>query len=197
MMDVSGLNFVVVGAGQSGQAAASLLASRGAKVSLNDMKSRDDFGGALDHLTNEGVDLVLGSHPPELFSGADHIVLSPGVPPLAAVSSAESQGVKVHSEVELASWYLQGDIVAITGTNGKSTVTTMVATILESAGKEVFAGGNLGTPLVDAVGTAAGESGGVVVAELSSFQLERVSSFRAKVGVLLNVSPDHLDRYES
>ena len=141
-MDVSGLNFVVVGAGQSGQAAASLLTSRGAKVSLNDVKSLDDFEGALDHLSTEGVDLVLGSHPPELFSGADHIVLSPGVRRLP-LCPRRNPKVKVR-EVELASWYLQGDIVAITGTNG-STVTTMVATIMKALAR-VFAGGNLALP---------------------------------------------------
>jgi UDP-N-acetylmuramoylalanine--D-glutamate ligase len=189
-------NFVVVGAGQSGRAAAGLLRAQGAEVILNDAKPRSSFGDELIPLEAAGVKLVFGGHPASAFNEASDIVLSPGVPPLAVVQEAEAGGANVHSEVELASWFFQGQVVAITGTNGKSTVTTMIAEILRDTGDGVFAGGNLGTPLVSAVGSAAANPGGVVVAELSSFQLERVTSFRPDVAVLLNVTPDHMDRYD-
>lgn len=190
---LEGVPVLVVGLGKSGRAAARFLAERGAKVTANDSRSSVDGAEALESV---GVTLALGGHDEELFTGASLIVLSPGVPPLPELDAAEAAGVPIWSEVELAGRFLNGTLVAITGTNGKSTVTSWVAAMGEAAGIPTFAGGNLGTPLIDAVGTEAGERG-LIVAEVSSFQLERVDRFRPKVAVLLNISEDHLDRYES
>jgi UDP-N-acetylmuramoylalanine--D-glutamate ligase len=190
---LDGVPVLVVGLGKSGRAAARFLAERGAKVTANDSRPSVEGGEALEAA---GVTLALGGHDEARFTGASLIVLSPGVPPLAELDAAEAAGVPIWSEVELASRFLKGTLVAVTGTNGKSTVTSWIAAMGEAAGIPTFAGGNLGTPLVEAVGTEAGERG-LVVAEVSSFQLERVDRFRPKVAVLLNVSEDHLDRYES
>jgi UDP-N-acetylmuramoylalanine--D-glutamate ligase len=127
----------------------------------------------------------------------DLIVVSPGVPRLAQLDQAEQRGVLVVSEVELAARFIEAPIVAITGTNGKSTVTTLIGEMSRRLGRPVFVGGNLGRPMIEAAGTDAGAKGGLVVVELSSFQLERVSQMKAHVAVLLNITPDHLDRYPS
>ena len=118
-------------------------------------------------------------------------------PSLEVIDSAEARGVPVIGEIELASRFIDAPIVAITGTNGKSTVTTLVGEMCRSLGRPLFVGGNLGDPLIEVAETNAAESDGLVVAELSSFQLERVERLRAHVAVLLNISPDHLDRYDS
>ena len=190
---IAGERIVVVGLGASGRAAARFCAERGAHVVAND--AREEVDGS-EALTDSGVELALGGHDPALFAEADRIIVSPGVPPLAVVTEADVRGVPVWSEIELAARFLRGTLVAITGTNGKSTVTSLVAAMGEAAGMPTFAGGNLGEPLVHAVGTDAGEAG-LVVAEVSSFQLERTDRFAPKVAALLNVSEDHLDRYDS
>ncbi|MAT29875.1 MAG: UDP-N-acetylmuramoyl-L-alanine--D-glutamate ligase [Sandaracinus sp.] len=187
---------LVVGLGQSGRAAARLLLDRGAKVVLND--AREELEG-LEALVDAGAELELGHHDEALFTGVDRVVVSPGVPPLPALEAAEGAGVPIASEVELASGFVDpgATLVAITGTNGKSTVTSLLGAMAEHDPRPSFVGGNLGTPLVDVVGTPAAEAGGLVIVEVSSFQLERVDRFRAHVAVLLNVTEDHLDRYDS
>ncbi|MCB9627684.1 MAG: UDP-N-acetylmuramoyl-L-alanine--D-glutamate ligase [Sandaracinaceae bacterium] len=187
--------FLVVGLGTSGLAAARLLASRGARVCVNDVRSEAELGERAAEVRALGAELVTGEHPCALFTSVDHIVVSPGVPPLAALDDAERAGVPISSEIELASWFVAGRIVGITGTNGKSTVTTLVGQMCERAGLPTFVGGNLGRPLVEVVGTDAAGPDGVVVVELSSFQLERVAHLRVHVAMLLNVTDDHLDRY--
>ncbi|MGF1465747.1 MAG: UDP-N-acetylmuramoyl-L-alanine--D-glutamate ligase [Sandaracinaceae bacterium] len=196
-VDVAGRTVVVVGAGTSGLAAARLLVRQGAVVRLNDRRLPEALGASLDVLDELGVPAVLGHHDPKAFASADLIVLSPGVPPLPAVEAAEARGVEVIGEAELAARFLRGTLVGITGTNGKSTVTSLVGRIMEATGRPTFVGGNLGRPLGDAVDHPAAGPDGSVVAELSSFQLERVPTLRPRVGVLLNLSPDHLDRYPS
>lgn len=193
-MDVRGQRFLVVGLGKSGRAAARFLASRGAKVVANDVRTEIDDA---ESLRAAGVELALGGHDVDLFTSVDRIVVSPGVPPLAALDAADRAGVPIASEIELASWFIDSWVVAITGTNGKSTVTSLIGEMLDRSGRPTFVGGNLGTPLIDVVGTPAAQEGGAVVVELSSFQLERVDRFRANVAVLLNVTDDHLDRYDS
>ncbi|MEM9068321.1 MAG: UDP-N-acetylmuramoyl-L-alanine--D-glutamate ligase [Myxococcota bacterium] len=193
-MEVKAQRVLVVGLGASGQAAARLLAAKGATVIGND--SRDAIEGA-DALREAGVELALGHHDEALFASVDRIVVSPGVPPLSALKVAEEAGVPIASEVELASWFVKGTVVAITGTNGKSTVTSLIGAMAETLGRPSFVGGNLGKPLTAVVDTPAAEEDGVIVVELSSFQLERVDRFRANVAVLLNVTDDHLDRYDS
>jgi UDP-N-acetylmuramoylalanine--D-glutamate ligase len=194
---IAGKNAVVVGAGASGLAAAELLVKGGARVVLNDKRTLAELGDVAARAEAAGAELALGSHDHEHFAGADLVVVSPGVPPLAVLDELAAQGVEVIGELELAARYCRGTLIAITGTNGKSTVTTLVGEMMKRTGRPTFVGGNLGTPLSAAVDTDAAEEGGALVVEVSSFQLERVRQFTPDVGVLLNVTPDHLDRYPS
>ncbi|MCA9574608.1 MAG: UDP-N-acetylmuramoyl-L-alanine--D-glutamate ligase [Myxococcales bacterium] len=194
-VDLRDQRFLVVGLGASGLAAAKLLCERGARVSVNDVRSEAELGERAAEVRALGMELVCGEHPSALFTSVDHIIVSPGVPPLPALDEAERAGVPISSEIELASWFVAGRIVGITGTNGKSTVTTLIGQMSERAGLPTFVGGNLGRPLVEVVGTDAAGPNGVVVVELSSFQLERVTRLRVHVALLLNVTDDHLDRY--
>lgn len=194
-MDHARTRYVVVGLGASGLATARFLRAQGATVFGNDKRSAEALGEGARALEALGVALRLGHHDDAAFEGADCIVLSPGVPPLAAVDRAEARGVRVLGEAELALAHVRGRVVGITGTNGKSTVTTLLGEVAQASGAPTFVGGNLGTPLVEVVGTAAAGEDGLVVVELSSFQLERARDLRCHVAVLLNVTDDHLDRY--
>jgi UDP-N-acetylmuramoylalanine--D-glutamate ligase len=183
----------VIGGGRSGLAAAALLVSRGARVTLADTAS--EIQGAKP-LADLGVALALGPHPVALLAESDLIVLSPGVPPdQEAIAAARRAGVPVIGEIELASRWIQGRIIAVTGTKGKSTTTTLVARMLERGGLRVTAGGNLGTALSAQVGLSTTDT--IHVVEVSSFQLETTVTFHPWVAVLLNLSPDHLDRHAS
>jgi UDP-N-acetylmuramoylalanine--D-glutamate ligase len=184
---------LVVGGGRSGVAAAALLAARGARVTLAD--TAPSIEGA-DRLRGLGVVLELGPHQPELFAQAQLIVVSPGVPPdQPALRAAEAAGVPVIGELELASRWLAGRMIAITGTKGKSTTTTLAARMLREAGIDAPAGGNIGVPLSAQV--VASQSRSIHVVEVSSFQLERTDTFHPWIAVLLNFSADHLDRHAS
>lgn len=187
----------VVGLGASGLAAARLLKQKGAQVTINDARTAEALGARAQEAEQAGIALALGGHDAAALKQNDLLVISPGVPNLPAITEAEAHGVRAVSEIELASWYVKSKVVGITGTNGKSTVTTLVGEMCKATGRPTFVGGNLGTPLVEVVGTPAAEEDGVLVVELSSFQLERVDRFRAHVGVILNVTDDHLDRYAS
>jgi UDP-N-acetylmuramoylalanine--D-glutamate ligase len=190
-MDVRGKRVVVIGLGTSGIAACRLLAARGAHVVGTDAREP----AAAKALAAEGIEVVLGGHERARVTEADLVVVSPGVPPIAEIAQAEAKGIPIWGEVELAVRLLAhpAPVIAIGGTNGKSTVTSLVGALLEAAGKRVFTGGNLGEPLA----AHADETFDVIVLEVSSFQMERVDRFRPKVSVLLNVTPDHLDRYPS
>ncbi|MEO0325236.1 MAG: UDP-N-acetylmuramoyl-L-alanine--D-glutamate ligase [Myxococcota bacterium] len=196
--ELAGKSVLVVGLGASGIAAARLLAAQGAQVVANDARDAGALGARLNALPS-GVERALGGHDPARFAAADLIVLSPGVPPLPALDAADAAGVPVWSEVELASRFLEGDLLAVTGTNGKSTVTSLLGAIFDAAAdrRPAFVGGNLGTPVTEAVGTPAAGPAGRVALEVSSFQLERVRDFRPDVAVLTNLAEDHLDRYAS
>ncbi len=196
-MELSGKHVMVVGLGESGLAVVRFATERGAHVRVNDRRDRRALGDAGAEAEALGAELVLGSHPDAAFEGLDAIVVSPGVPALPELARAEERGTPVVSEVELASRFIEAPIVAITGTNGKSTVTTLVGEMCRTLDRPSFVGGNLGRPMIEAVDTEANDARGLVVVELSSFQLERVAEMRAHVAVLLNVSPDHLDRYPS
>ena len=190
---VSGQRVVVVGAARSGVAAAHLLVTRGASVVLTDTRETID---PADELRRAGVVLELGGHRPETLASADLIVLSPGVSPRQAdVAAARAAGVPVIGEVELASRWLAGRIVAITGTKGKSTTTTLVGRMLAEGGFKAAVGGNIGVPLSAQV--AASTPDVIHVVEASSFQLETTEQFRPWIAVLLNLSADHLDRHDS
>jgi len=190
---VAGQRVVVVGAGRSGLAAAELLVHRGARVALADSASAIDHADRLHAL---GVALELGPHAENQFASADLVVLSPGVPPdQPAVLRARQAGVPVIGEVELASRWLIGRVVAITGTKGKSTTTTLTARMLQEGGLEATAGGNLGNALSAQV--EASRTNTLHVVEVSSFQLETTDTFHPWIAVLLNLSSDHLDRHAS
>ncbi|HWT45907.1 MAG TPA: UDP-N-acetylmuramoyl-L-alanine--D-glutamate ligase [Vicinamibacterales bacterium] len=182
---------VVVGAARSGVAAAELLVRRGAIVTLTD--ARTDLADA-ERLRARGVLLALGGHHEAGLSSADLIVLSPGVSPRQAdVAAARDAGVPVIGELELASRWLRGRIVAITGTKGKSTTTTLTGRMLDAAGFRVLVGGNIGLALSAQVDESTDET--IHVIETSSFQLETTETFHPWIAVLLNFSPDHLDRH--
>jgi UDP-N-acetylmuramoylalanine--D-glutamate ligase len=185
---------LVVGLGRSGIAAAKLCAARGARVTVTDKRDASAFGGALDELP-AGVERELGGHQRATFTRAELIVLSPGVPEIPELAAARAAGVTITGEMELASRCVSSTLIAITGTNGKSTTTTLVGDMMRAAGRPTFVGGNLGEPLADAAATPAGGAAGVCVVEASSFQLETVETFRPHVAALLNVTADHLDRY--
>ena len=188
---VSGQKVLVVGAARSGVAAAHLLARRGARVTLTDRKPQIPEAAALQAA---GVALELGGHVAATFESANLVVLSPGVPiDLPEIARAKAAGVTVIGELELASRWLRGPIVAITGTKGKSTTTTLVGRMLEAAGKRVLVGGNIGYPVSAQVESSTTDT--VHVIEASSFQLETTDTFRPWIAALLNFSPDHLDRH--
>ena len=194
---------VVVGLGLSGIAACRLLLARGAKVVATDSKAREAVSDEVRALEQAGVTLVLGGHEAARMAEADLIVVSPGVPRFSDLERAERGGVPIWGEVELAVRAVNESaeaagrkaprLIAIGGTNGKSTVTSLVGALLERSGLRTFVGGNLGEPLA----AHADEAFDALVLEVSSFQMERVDSFHPEVSVLLNVTPDHLDRYES
>jgi UDP-N-acetylmuramoylalanine--D-glutamate ligase len=192
-MQLSGKTVVVVGLGDSGVAAAELCLRHGARVAGADAASRERLSAAALALEGKGARLLLGAHDAAAFSGADLVVVSPGVPPLEALERASARGIEVIGELELGFRFASAPVVAVGGTNGKSTTTSLVAAMLAASGKNVFAGGNLGIPL----SRAAGERHDVLVVEVSSFQTERAPSFHPRVAALLNVTEDHLDRYRS
>ena len=193
MERVSGLQFVVVGAGRSGVSLARFLLHRGGKVILTDERPAG-FGPEVEELGRSGALLSLGGHDEQQFRRADRVLVSPGVPlHIPAIQAARAAGVPVWGEIEFAYRFLKGTIIGITGTNGKSTTTTLTGLLLQDGGLDAQACGNLGTPLIDMV-PGDSESKHYAV-ELSSFQLEGIETFRPDVAVLLNVAPDHQDRY--
>lgn len=196
MFELSGRKVMVVGLARSGVAAARLLVREGARVTVNDARRADALADQVRALRGLGIRFELGAHDSAAFVAADLLVVSPGVP-LAhpAFLEARRAGVPIVGEAELASTFVREPLVGITGTNGKSTTTALVGHLLEQAGRSVFVGGNLGVPLSERV--LAGGSRDVSVVELSSYQLEAVSTLRPKVAVVTNLSPDHLDRYPS
>ncbi|HVX67645.1 MAG TPA: UDP-N-acetylmuramoyl-L-alanine--D-glutamate ligase [Bryobacteraceae bacterium] len=193
-MEFRDQNVFVVGMAQSGLAVCEFLVGKGARVRAVDSKALDQLKGAGAELERLGVKFAVQS--PGVFGNADIIVLSPGVPAdLEELEAARRRGVPVIGEVELAGQFLQGETIGITGANGKTTTTALVGHILKSAGIPVQVGGNIGTPVTAMIATS--RPGQWNVLELSSFQLETISHFRARIGVCINVTPDHLDRHHS
>ncbi len=193
-MNLSGKKITVAGLARSGVGAANLLVRLGAEVTVTDLKPEAELCEQLLRLSPK-VKKVLGSHPDGLFSGADMVIISPGMPLSAPpIKKAVSAKVPVIGELELAYLYSDSPFIAITGTNGKSTTTTLVGEILKAAGMKVTVGGNLGNALTEAPDLLRGRD--YIVAEVSSFQLETIKKFRPKISALLNVTQDHLDRYQ-
>ena len=195
-MELNNKRVLVVGLGKSGVASALFLRSRGAQVTVSDSKPQEQLSEEIPILLDHGIIIETGGHGERTFHGQDLIVVSPGVPadspPLV---QARALGEPVIGEIELAAQFLPKNIVAITGSNGKTTTTTLTGEIITAGGYPTRVGGNIGTPAISLVATARPDS--VVVLEVSSFQLETIQAFRPKVAVVLNVTPDHLDRHRT
>lgn len=193
---LAGRTILVVGLARSGLAVAEFLWKNGAQTAVSDNRPASALEAEVRLLAERGIRYETGGHSRELFDSAELIVVSPGVPlSLPVLQGAAREGRPVISEIELASWYLKGKTVAVTGTNGKTTTTTLIGDILRTAGRSVQVGGNIGRPLVSLVESSTENSWTVV--ELSSFQLEATPTFRPSIAVILNITPDHMDRYVS
>lgn len=196
-MDLNNKQVVVVGLGRSGVATARFLVNRGARVVATDRAPADTLKPSVRALDGLDVQLKLGGHDAMDFETADLVVLSPGVPhTLPMLEPAWASGTPVIGEMELAAGYITEPILAVTGTNGKTTTTELVGKMLEKSGKKVFVGGNIGVPLIAYADGAHGRAD-VVVAETSSFQLDTTVDFRPDTAVMLNITDDHMDRYPS
>jgi UDP-N-acetylmuramoylalanine--D-glutamate ligase len=195
-MELKDKRVLVVGLGRSGVASALFLKAHGARVTVSDTKSGDELHNEIPTLLDHGITVETGGHGERTFRGQDLIVVSPGVPVDApSLVQARALGEEVIGEIELASQFLLGPMVAITGSNGKTTTTTLAGEILTAGGFPTLVGGNIGTPAISLVEQAKLET--VIVLEVSSFQLETIRAFHPKVAVVLNVTPDHLDRHKT
>ncbi len=195
-MDVKGKRVLVVGLGKSGVASALFLESRGARVTVSDAKSEEQLRDEIPALLDRGITVETGKHGERTFRDQDLIVVSPGVPSdVAPLQQARRLGIPVIGEIELTARFLQGNVVAITGSNGKTTTTTLTGEIIASGGRNTLVGGNIGTPAITFVEQSTPDTW--VVLEISSFQLESIESFHPHISAVLNLTPDHLDRHGS
>jgi UDP-N-acetylmuramoylalanine--D-glutamate ligase len=196
-MDLEGKTVLVIGLGRTGVATAGFLLGKGAGVLAADERPISELGDGIEALKGAtGVELGIGQEDMSVLSRADLIVPSPGVPPFnPLLVEGERRGIPIVSELELAAGYVRKPIIAITGTNGKTTTTVLVGEMLAHAGKRVFVGGNIGTPLISYAG--GGQEDDYLVLEVSSFQLQWIRDFHPFVAILLNVSCDHLDYHVS
>jgi len=195
-VDIANKRVLVVGLGKSGVASALFLKARGAKVTVSDTKSPAELKDAIPALLDAGIAVETGGHGERTFQGQDLIVVSPGVPVDAApLVQARALGEKVIGEVELAAQFFPGNIVAITGSNGKTTTTTLAGEIISAGGYPAVVGGNIGTPAISLIEGSNAET--IAVLEVSSFQLETIETFRARIAIILNITPDHLDRHRT
>jgi UDP-N-acetylmuramoylalanine--D-glutamate ligase len=197
---LAGTRVVVVGGARTGISTARFLAARGSRVTLTDMSELAGKEAELSRLREMGVVTDLGRHDLSVFAAADLIVVSPGVPLfIEPLAEAKKRGIRIIGEIELAARFITTPIIAVTGTNGKTTTTALLGKMLEACGKAVLVGGNIGTPLIELVPAPDVKAGPLdwIVAEISSFQLEAVETFAPRVALLLNITPDHLDRYRN
>ena len=193
-IDVKGKRVLVVGLGKSGVASALFLKARGARVTVSDARSEQQLHQEIPTLLDRGIAIETGGHGERTFHGQDLIVVSPGVPVDAPpLVQARALGETVIGEIELAAQFFPGTIIAITGSNGKTTTTTLAGEIIAAGGFRTIVGGNIGTPAISLVEAATPDT--IAVLEVSSFQLETIQTFHPKVAVVLNVTPDHLDRH--
>lgn len=193
-MELAGKKMLVWGLGLSGFAVARFLRERGARVTVTDAAPKKRLGEYPQKLKQLGIPLEAGVLQPKALERAERVVISPGVPhTLPPLEAARKRGIPVIGEVELASRFIREPMVAVTGTNGKTTTTELLGRMLAGCGLKVFVGGNIGLPLIEYV--REGKPADCLVVELSSFQLDTIHRFRPHVAVLLNISPDHLDRY--
>ncbi len=197
-MELAGKTIVVVGLAQTGIAVAKFCAKRGARVIVTDGKPADKLGDQIAKLDGVPVTWQLGGHDLASFTSADLVVMSPGVPTLPEMTAARAAGIEVIAEIELAYRFLhpQAKLIAITGTNGKSTTTALTGALCAASGRPTFCGGNLGNmPMIDAVDHPANAPDGLVVVEVAAFMLENCTTFSPHVGILTNITEDHLDRF--
>ena len=195
-IELGGKRVLVVGLARTGLATARFCAARGARVTATDDRGAEQLGDAVRQLREIGCTLAFGGEHEAVFADQDLIVPSPGVPSShPRLAAAREIGVPVWSEIELAWRFLRGRLIGVTGSNGKTTTASLIGHILAGSGKQVMVAGNIGTPLIAHVDQSNDET--ITVAELSSFQLELIVSFRPDVSVLLNLTPDHLDRHAS
>jgi len=195
-MDISGQNILIIGLGKTGIAAARFLAKRKAKVIVTDQKTEAEIADTLAEMRNEGIPIDIAPYDISALNGIDMVIPSPGVPPHdALLSAAVGKNIPIHSELEVACRYLRPPMVAITGTNGKTTTTTLTGRLLADAGKKVFIGGNIGIPLIQYCDGPQDED--FVVVEVSSFQLQWVTAFHAYCAALLNTTCDHVNYHGS
>jgi UDP-N-acetylmuramoylalanine--D-glutamate ligase len=193
-MEVKGKHIVVVGLARSGLAVARFLKARQARVTITDQAVEAGLGTFVEQARQLGANLELGGHRAATLLSADLIVISPGVPhTLSHFDRAREKGIPVIGEIELAFRFIRTPIAAVTGTNGKTTTTELLGRMLASSGLRVFVGGNIGNPLIEIAGRD--DELDVIVAEVSSFQLDTIDTFRPHVAALLNITSDHLDRY--
>jgi UDP-N-acetylmuramoylalanine--D-glutamate ligase len=193
-VELKGKRAVVVGLGITGRATAVFVKKQGCNIVVSERKARENLSCAVAEIEAGGIPVEVGGHRETTFCEADLIVVSPGVPlHLDPIQRALKEGTQVMSEIELASRFVDVPIVAVTGTNGKSTTVSLLAEIFQSSGKNTFLGGNIGLPLIEY--PLSHREAEVVIIELSSFQLEGIDEFRPQTSVLLNISEDHLDRY--
>ena len=196
-MDLKNKRVLVVGLGKSGKSAALFLRALGAQVTVSDSRSAEALAGEIPALLDAGIMVETGGHGLLTFRRQDLIVVSPGVPydtpELKQIRAFGPAGPLIIGELELASRFLQGQIVAITGSNGKTTTTALLGKIFADAGRPTLVGGNIGTPVIDLIAQSTPQT--VSVLEVSSFQLETVVEFRPHIGVVLNITQDHLDRH--
>ena len=195
IMDLRNKDALVVGFGKTGAALVRFLHRRGARVSVTEKRAAGELGKSTALWKDRGVRFETGGHTEAFIRERDLILLSPGVPPHPAVAAAERAGTPILSEIELAGRFLRGTIVAVTGTNGKSTTATLIHRILTDAGRKSFLAGNIGTPLISFV--EASSTGHVYVIEISSFQLEYTERFRPDTAVFLNITENHIDWHGS
>jgi len=194
MMELKGKKVLVVGLGKSGLAAALFLRRRGAQVTVSDIRSAEALAKDIPALLDEGINVEAGGHGLLTFRRQDLIVVSPGVPlETPELVQAKSLGRPVIGELELAARFLKGKILAVTGSNGKTTTTTLVGEILEKAGFPTLVGGNIGVPVIALIEESTDTTWSVL--EVSSFQLESTEQFHPSIAVILNITPDHLDRH--
>ena len=194
-MELKNKRVLVVGLGKSGIAAARFLKARGAQVTVSDIRPAGLIS-ELPALLDAGIMVETGSHGLLTFRRQDLIVVSPGVPSnTPELTTVRAMGIPIIGEMELGAQFLQGQIIAITGSNGKTTTTTLIGEILKASGKATLVGGNIGRPVVDMVAESTPESWSVL--EVSSFQLETIQTFHPKIALVLNITPDHLDRHGS